>query len=108
MFLDIGGNTGEVNTFTGVDITNLTGGVYNTQTLLQGNNLACFGLQSAIQMLPDMISGLLTSGPLNGLLSGALFNATSGLGCPTLTEIDEDQFSDYPGYTQLKDNSGTY
>ncbi|KAJ3875199.1 hypothetical protein F5051DRAFT_414796 [Lentinula edodes] len=33
-FLAIGGNTGQVNTFTGVDVEVLTGGVYNAATLL--------------------------------------------------------------------------
>jgi hypothetical protein len=40
--LDIGGNTNGVNTFTGVDIGNLTGGVINGENLLQGDNFACF------------------------------------------------------------------
>ena len=37
--LVIGGNTGKVNTFTGVDVTDLSGGVFNGATLLEGNNL---------------------------------------------------------------------
>ncbi|KAJ3804494.1 Chloroperoxidase, partial [Lentinula aff. lateritia] len=41
-FLSIGGNTGQVNTFTGVDVADLTGGVYNAATLLEGNNFQCF------------------------------------------------------------------
>jgi hypothetical protein len=40
--LSIGGNTNGVNTFTGLDIGNLTGGVINGQNFLQGDNLACF------------------------------------------------------------------
>ncbi|KAL1304902.1 hypothetical protein AAFC00_003820 [Neodothiora populina] len=107
-FLSIGGNTGKVNSFTGVDITNLTGGVYNLQTLLQGNNLACFGLQTAVQALPDFISGLLTNSALSNLLDSALGNATAGLDCPQLTEIDEDQFAQYPGYAKLNTNTGSY
>lgn len=38
-FLDIGGNTGETYTFNGVDIEDLTGGVFNAATLLEGDNL---------------------------------------------------------------------
>ena len=49
-FLDIGGNTGKVNTFTGLDINNLTGGVYNAQTLAQGNNAMCFAFQNLQQV----------------------------------------------------------
>ena len=38
----VGGNTNGVNTFTGVDVGNLTGGVINAQNLLDGDNFACF------------------------------------------------------------------
>jgi len=41
-FLDVGGNTGKTNTFTGVDLQDLTGGVYNLQTLGQDGSAACF------------------------------------------------------------------
>jgi hypothetical protein len=40
----IGGNTGTVDTFTGVDVADLTGGVFNVATLLDGNNLFCFAM----------------------------------------------------------------
>ena len=40
--LDVGGNTNGVNTFAGLDLGNLTGGVINGQNLLQGDNFACF------------------------------------------------------------------
>jgi hypothetical protein len=42
----IGGNTGKPNTFTGVNIADLTGGVFNAETLLEGNNLMCFAFQA--------------------------------------------------------------
>ena len=35
-FLSVGGNTGKVNTFTGVDPEMLTDGVFNAQTLFEG------------------------------------------------------------------------
>lgn len=40
----IGGNTGTVDSFTGVDIADLTGGVLNAATLLEDNNLLCFAM----------------------------------------------------------------
>jgi hypothetical protein len=40
----VGGNTGTVDTFTGVDIADLTGGVLNAATLLESNNLFCFAM----------------------------------------------------------------
>lgn len=42
--LMVGGNTGQVNTFTGVDVSALTNGVFNAQTLLQENNLGKYRL----------------------------------------------------------------
>lgn len=53
-FADVGGNTGEKDTFTGVDIDDLSGGGFNSQTLLQGNNLGCFAFQFAAQGKPDV------------------------------------------------------
>jgi hypothetical protein len=41
-FLGIGGNINGVNTFTGADFGNVTGGVIKGQNLLQGDNFACF------------------------------------------------------------------
>lgn len=38
----LGGNTNGVNTFTGLDMGNLTGGVINGQNLLDGDNFICF------------------------------------------------------------------
>jgi hypothetical protein len=40
--LDISRNTGEVNTFTPVDLSSLTMGVYDVASLFQGNNLQCY------------------------------------------------------------------
>lgn len=93
-FLNIGGNTGKVNTFTGVDVTNLTGGVYNAQTLAQGNNAACFGYQFAAQAKPDVVLGALTQ------LDDALGKVSSELSCPQLKSIDEAQLMQFPGYAR--------
>lgn len=40
----IGGNTGTVDSFTGVDFADVTGGVFNSETLLKDNNLFCFAM----------------------------------------------------------------
>lgn len=101
-FLEVGGNTGTVNSFTGVDISNLTGGVYNAQNLLQGNNLACFGFQAAIQFAPDLLQGEVSdvTDAVNELTS-SLGSSLTTLGCPTLQSIDESQFAQFPGYSKL-------
>ena len=104
-FLDVGGNTGKTNTFTGIDIKNLTGGVYNAQTLTQGNNLTCFGYQMAQQLSPDILKGLFSDiTAAEAKITNAVTQATANLACPQLSSIDKSQFSKYPGYTKLKSN----
>jgi hypothetical protein len=107
-FLSVGGNTGAPNTFTPLDIANLTGGVYNAQTLLQGNNLACFAFQAAILQAPDLLKGLVSD------VTGAVAQIVDSLGgslgtlaCPQLESLDERQLEAYPGYAALK-GGGTY
>lgn len=97
-FADIGGNTGTVNSFTGVDVPDLTGGIYNAQTLLQGNNFACLAFQFATQAKPDLLS-LLT--PVTNALSpvtSALSSLMNALNCPQLEAIDKSQLMQFPGY----------
>tara|TARA_R110002060_G_scaffold73352_1_gene82242 strand:- start:515 stop:1144 length:630 start_codon:yes stop_codon:yes gene_type:complete len=60
-FLSVGGNLGKGNSFAGVDIVNVTGGVYNAQNLAQGNNAMCFAYQFAQQAAPDVLKGLFSS-----------------------------------------------
>lgn len=98
--LSVGGNTGKTNTFTGVDISNLSGGVYNLQTLASGNNAFCFGYQFAQQVNADALKGL----------TGALTNAVSSIiaqyisptlaGCPQLQTVDRKLLEMFPGYTR--------
>jgi hypothetical protein len=78
-FLDIGGNTGKTDTFTGVDIQDLTGGVFNAGTLLQGDNAICFAFQALQQAAPDLLKGLVTN------VAG------------TMNSYDVSQFNEYPG-----------
>ncbi|XP_044724545.1 peroxidase, family 2 domain-containing protein [Hirsutella rhossiliensis] len=94
----LGGNLGQVNTFAGVDIGNLTGGVYNAQNLAQGNNAACLGFQLIQLLTPDIVKGLysLLSQPL-ARLNDALGNALYPLNCPQLQEIDTDRLNQFPG-----------
>lgn len=107
-FGSIGGNTGTVNSFAGVDPGNLTGGVYELSTLTQGNNLLCYGMEVTLQELPDLLSGLFTDiDSAMDAVGTAINNATNTLGCPKLNNVDKDQFSKYPGYTKLKAD-GTY
>ncbi|KAI5241383.1 Cloroperoxidase [Aureobasidium subglaciale] len=91
-FLNIGGNLGKTNTFTGVDVTNLTGGVYNAGDLLKGNNAACFAYQVAAQAKPDVALSVFN------LLNQVLGSVLSVLGCPQLQHVDDAQLQMFPGY----------
>jgi len=92
--LTLNSNTGTTNTFTPVDIADLTGGVYNSGTLLQGNNFACFVYQLSAQAKPDILGGLLDT------LTDAIGKVVSGLSCPQLKAIDTKQLEALPGYTK--------
>lgn len=51
--LKIGGNTNGVNTFTGVEVSDLSGGVFNAEDLSNGNDLACFSYSILQQGIPS-------------------------------------------------------
>ena len=89
-------NTGTVNSFSGVDFGDLTGGLLNSASLLEKNNLGCFIFQLAAQAKPDPL--LATLSGLTNLLGGLV----SKLGCPQLQKIDDAQLEKFPGYTKAK------
>ncbi|KAG8700792.1 hypothetical protein FRC08_004447 [Ceratobasidium sp. 394] len=95
--MKLGGNTGQVN-FAGVDISNITGGVYNTKNLLQGNILACFAYQAFQMDFSRTLSGLFTNlQPALNILSTYIAPQFANLGCPELTQYDGSVFGTYPG-----------
>jgi hypothetical protein len=103
--LSVGGNMGTPNTFTGVDLSSITGGVINSQNLLEGDNLFCLAFQAAKQGQPD----LLTGGALGlvGSLVSAVETAMGTLACPQLAAIDMSEFQKFPGVSKMK-AGGTY
>ncbi|KAF7196971.1 Dothistromin biosynthesis peroxidase dotB [Pseudocercospora fuligena] len=97
--LRIGGNTGTTNSFTGVDVGNLTGGVFNGASLFQDNNLACFAFRAAQAGSIDELNGVLnTIGNLISPLTDQLNTALSALSCPQLSNYNSQLFSLFPGY----------
>lgn len=84
----IGGNTGTVNSFTPLDLSDLSGGLLNVQTLLEGNNLICFALQVVKTVSPNSLSNLFKTlaVPL-GLLTEALGAAVTDLTCPPFGDL---------------------
>ncbi|KAG8786643.1 hypothetical protein FRC12_016428 [Ceratobasidium sp. 428] len=96
--LKIGGNTGKVNSFVGVDIANITGGVYNAANLLQGNNIACFAYQTFQMDAPDILSGLFNDiTAALGVITKYITPQFLNLGCPELSKYDGSVFGTYPG-----------
>lgn len=96
----IGGNTGQPNTFTGVNVADLTGGVFNAETLLEGNNLACFAFQAVSLASPDILRG----GLLGSLAQSAVQTLTDALkpvltsfNCPQLVKYDKSLLESFPG-----------
>jgi len=92
----IGGNTGKVNTFTPLDLGNLTGGLLNSLELLDPQKLSCFILRLLQSLTPDILNKvamLVGSGLLQQLIDGLL--GTGTFGCPMIT-IDQKLLKQYP------------
>ncbi|KKK16525.1 hypothetical protein ARAM_003076 [Aspergillus rambellii] len=97
----IGGNTGTVNSFTGVDLSDITGGVFNATTLLAGNNLVCFVFEALKVLSPNALAGLYKTlaVPLK-LLTDTLAAPLLDLACPA---FDDMQLGGQPLWTALQD-----
>ncbi|KAI4593977.1 hypothetical protein KJ359_008765 [Pestalotiopsis sp. 9143b] len=96
--LVLGGNTGKPNTFTGVNVSSLTSGVFNAETLLDGNNAMCFAFQTVSMVTPDIFRGLVSNvAKAVQMLAGPLNTVISELGCPQLEKYDTALFDQYPG-----------
>ncbi|OKO97988.1 hypothetical protein PENSUB_9568 [Penicillium subrubescens] len=101
----IGGNMGKVNSFAGVDLANLTGGVFNLTNLLEGNNLLCFVFEVLKFASPNALASLYTTlaeplGFVSDILSVPLVNFT----CPAFQDLQmsgkpfwEAIQNDFPG-----------
>lgn len=85
--LSVGGNTGEVNSFAGIDVGNLTGGVFNAANLLEGNNLVCFALEVVKFAGPNSLSSALKtlSEPIE--LLGKIVAPLVDLSCPVFEDL---------------------
>lgn len=98
--LKFGGNTGKVNTFTGVNVADLTGGVFNAESLTNKNNLACFSYQILQNAIPDFLN-LAISGlsPIFNLINKEVKPAfIGGISCPQLQQFDVSLFRSFVRY----------
>lgn len=53
--VSVGGNTGTTNSFTGVDLGDITGGAYHTQDLVDPAKFVCFFYQLSLAIVPDFL-----------------------------------------------------
>lgn len=90
-FANIGGNTNGTNTFTGVDVEDLSGGLMNSKNFMEGDNFACFAYQFAAQAKPDLLSAL-------SAITDPLSQVTGALSCPQLKAFDDALLTQFQGY----------
>ncbi len=97
----LGGNTNGVNTYVGIDLSDLTGGVYHSSDLLdlKSSNAACFYAQFVQAVIPDAAATLL--GELSAILN--LVNKwikpiTGSVKCRVIGRYDQTLFNKFPGY----------
>jgi len=97
----IGGNTGTVNSFAGVELDDISGGVLNAGKLLEDNNLLCFALQVVRMASPNYLNNVYKTleAPLN-LINGILGTKLLSLDCPAWDELT---LEGKPLWTALQD-----
>jgi hypothetical protein len=79
-----------VDSYAALDLGNLTGGIYESATLLEVNNLWCFVFQSLLVVAPDVLKGGYSdqTGPMKMLLD--VVNTVVGdFAYPAIESLDE-------------------
>ncbi|KAF2994254.1 hypothetical protein E8E13_001492 [Curvularia kusanoi] len=86
----IGGNTGTVNSFSGLELHNISGGLLNSVSLLEDNNLMCFVMEVLKTFLPNSLSPLLATltAPIN-MVSDVLTGPITSLACPAWKDLTQ-------------------
>ncbi|PVH71859.1 Cloroperoxidase, partial [Cadophora sp. DSE1049] len=97
--LKFGGNTGKPNSFVGVNVANLTGGIFSAQDLFKGDNLACFSFSVLQQGIPNFLSTVLNDlAPVTKFVNKYVGPLVGGLNCPEIKGQSTGLFNDFPGY----------
>ncbi|KAF4216959.1 hypothetical protein CNMCM8980_008008 [Aspergillus fumigatiaffinis] len=98
----IGGNTGTVNSFTGVNLADVTGGVLNVTTLLEGNNLLCLVFEVLKFASPNALAGLYKTlaAPLD-LINKIIAVPLLDMSCPAFKDM---QMGGRPLWDAIKDD----
>lgn len=93
----LGGNTNGVNSFVGVSLEDLTGGVLNAGSLFNVANpkAACFYAQFAQALVPDAANTLVgaLASAVTGLVGEFIKPVMAGLDCPTVDGFDQSLFN---------------
>lgn len=104
-------NTNGPNTFTGLNITSFTSGLFPAENFFtEKDSFACFAYQFAAQAKPDLIGALdAVTGEIPSLTSGvtSLTSQVKALmgeleGCSQLREVDEELLMQFQGYRRSK------
>ncbi|CAJ2499721.1 Uu.00g025740.m01.CDS01 [Anthostomella pinea] len=84
----IGGNLGKTNSFAGLNLDDISGGLVNSASLLEGNNLLCFALEIVKTFSPNSLSTLFATlaTPLK-LVNDALVDPILDLSCPSWDDL---------------------
>lgn len=67
--LAVGGNTGTVDSFAGVDLGDITGGAYHTLDLFNPQKFVCFFYELTLVVVPAFLRSQLLSSLLGGALN---------------------------------------
>ncbi|KJZ75261.1 hypothetical protein HIM_05455 [Hirsutella minnesotensis 3608] len=84
----LGGNTGKVNTFSGLDLSDIFGGAFHSVNLLKGNNTICLGLEVLKTLTPSPFSSVYSNFviPLK-LIEDAINPVHKVLNCPVVEDL---------------------
>lgn len=84
----LGGNTGSVNSFVGLDLSDVTGGVLNSTNLLENNNLLCFVFEVVKTAAPNILSNLFATvaEPLE-ILTNSIGVGLLNISCPAFKDL---------------------
>jgi hypothetical protein len=86
----IGGNTGTVNSFTGVNLSDPVSGLANIPSFLESNNLMCFALEIVKVAAPTSTNSLFaTLGDVLTKLTDAIDAPLLSLDCPSWSSITQ-------------------
>lgn len=91
-----------MDSFAGVDLSDLTGGVINLTNLLEGNNLLCFVFEVLKFASPNALSGLYKTlaEPLE-LITNALDVPLLNMSCPAFADL---QMGGEPFWESIQDH----